>query len=103
MTVVIFTVADYAAQAVISSILRAALPEDPIVGEEDASTLRSPNTQAERDMRDRIVKLANDALTSELMLGDSKNWGIGPGMEKSDIEILDAIDAGSYEGGPDGR
>ena len=54
-------------------------------------------------MRDRIVKLANDALTSELMLGDSKNWGIGPGMEKSDVEILDAIDAGSYEGGPDGR
>ncbi len=103
MTIVIFTVADYAAQAVISSIIRAALPEDPIVGEEDASTLRFPNTQAERDMRDRIVKLANDALTSELMLGDSKNWGIGPGMGKSDIEILDAIDAGSYEGGPDGR
>jgi len=54
-------------------------------------------------MRDRIVKLANDALTGELMLGDSKNWGIGPGIEKSDIEILDAIDAGDYEGGPDGR
>jgi 3'(2'), 5'-bisphosphate nucleotidase len=103
VTIVIFTVADYAAQAVISTIIRAAFPEDPIVGEEDASTLRSPNTQTERDMRDRIVKLANDALTSELMLGDNKNWGIGPGMEKSDIEILDAIDAGSYEGGPDGR
>ena len=98
-----FTVADYAAQAVISSILRAAFPEDPIVGEEDASTLRFPNTQIERDMRHRIVKLANDALTSELMLGDSKNWGLGPGMEKSDVEILDAIDVGKYEGGPDGR
>jgi 3'(2'), 5'-bisphosphate nucleotidase len=54
-------------------------------------------------MRDRIVTLANDALTSELMLGDNKNWGVGPGMEKSDVEILDAIDAGKYEGGPDGR
>ena len=98
----IFTVADYAAQAVISTILRAAFPDDPIVGEEDASTLRFPNTQTERVMRDRIIKLANDALCSELMLGDNKNWGIGPGMEKSDVEILDAIDAGRYEGGPDG-
>jgi 3'-phosphoadenosine 5'-phosphosulfate (PAPS) 3'-phosphatase len=100
---IIFTVADYAAQAVISSILRAAFPDDPIVGEEDASTLRFPNTQVEWSLRERIVKLANDALTSELMIGDSKNWALGPGMEKSDVEILDAIDAGKYEGGPDGR
>jgi len=41
-------------------------------------------------------------LTSELMLGDSKNWGIGTGMEKSDIEILDAIDVGSCESGHQG-
>jgi 3'(2'), 5'-bisphosphate nucleotidase len=97
------TIADYAAQAVISTILQAAFPDDPIVGEEDASTLRFPNTQAERDMRDRIVQLANDALTSGLMLGDNKSWGIGPGMGKSDTEILDAIDAGRHEGGPEGR
>lgn len=85
----------------ISTILRAAFPDDPIVGEEDASTLRFPNTQAERDMRDRIVKLANNALAGEPMLDDDK---IKPRLlEKSDTEILDAIDAGRYEGGPDGR
>jgi hypothetical protein len=37
------------------------------------------------------------------MLGDNKSWGIGPGMGKSDTEILDAIDAGRHEGGPEGR
>lgn len=87
----------------ISTILRAAFPDDPIVGEEDASTLRFPNTQAERDMRERIVNLANDALAGELTVGDNKNWNMGPGMVKADHEILDAIDLGRYEGGPDGR
>ena len=39
-------------------------------------------------MRDRIVKLANEALTGELMLGDNTNWG---------------IDRGNFEGGAEGR
>ena len=54
-------------------------------------------------MRSRIVQLANDSLKGELMLGDNENWGIGPGMQKSDVNILDAIDEGKYEGGPVGR
>ena len=54
-------------------------------------------------MKDRIVELANEALTSELGLGDSSSWGIGPGEQKSDAELLDAIDRGKYLGGRIGR
>ncbi|KAF9530735.1 3,5-bisphosphate nucleotidase HAL2 [Crepidotus variabilis] len=97
------TIADFAAQAVISTILHNAFPTDLIVGEEDASELRSPNNAEEREMRERIISLANEALTSELMLGDNPTWGIGPGTAKSDSEILDAIDRGNYQGGSQGR
>jgi len=54
-------------------------------------------------MRDRIVKLANEALTGELMLGDNTNWGIGLGKERTQGDILDAIDRGNFEGGAEGR
>ncbi|PPR07661.1 hypothetical protein CVT24_003829 [Panaeolus cyanescens] len=94
------TVGDYAAQALISSILSRAFPEDPIVGEEDASDLRKPSG---KELKDRIVSLANEALTSELALGDNKDWGIGPGSEQTDAELLDAIDRGNYEGSSIGR
>ncbi|KAF8876779.1 hypothetical protein CPB84DRAFT_1795596 [Gymnopilus junonius] len=94
------TVGDFAAQAVISSMLKHAFPEDPIVGEEDAAELR---IESGKEMKDRIVALANEALTEELGLGDNQNWGIGPGQEKTDAEILDAIDRGNYEGGSSGR
>lgn len=91
---------DFAAQAVISSILHHAFPADPIVGEEDASDLRE---ESGKEMKDRIVGLANEAITADLGLGDNKNWGIGPGQAKSDAELLDAIDRGNYEGGRTGR
>ncbi|KAF8814588.1 3(2),5-bisphosphate nucleotidase HAL2 [Phlegmacium glaucopus] len=94
------TVGDFAAQAVISSILHRAFPDDSIVGEEDASDLRA---ESGKEMKDRIVELANEALTSELGLGDNSSWGIGPGEQKSDAELLDAIDRGNYEGGRIGR
>lgn len=94
------TVGDYAAQAVISSILHHAFPGDPIVGEEDASDLHA---EEGRLMRDRIIELANEALTAELGLGDSATWGIGPGQVKSAEELLDAIDRGNHPGGRDGR
>lgn len=54
-------------------------------------------------MKDRIVELANEALTYELGLGDNCSWEIGPGQQKSDAELLDAIDRGNYEGGRIGR
>ena len=94
------SVGDFAAQAVISSILHRAFPDDPIVGEEDASDLR---VESGKEMKDRIVTLANEALTYDLELGDNSNWGIGPGGQKSDAELLDAIDRGNYKGGRIGR
>jgi 3'(2'), 5'-bisphosphate nucleotidase len=93
------TVGDFAAQAVISSILQHAFPKDAIVGEEDASDLR---VESGKEMKERIVDLANEALTLDLALGDSDTWGIGPGQQKSAEEILDAIDRGNFEGGNSG-
>ncbi|KAI0288768.1 hypothetical protein BC826DRAFT_1107507 [Russula brevipes] len=52
-------VADYAAQAVINTILSHAFPDDPIVGEEDAAELRAPEGEA---LRTRVVELADDVL-----------------------------------------
>jgi 3'(2'), 5'-bisphosphate nucleotidase len=97
---IIFSVGDFAAQAVISSILLRAFPNDAIVGEEDASDLRA---ESGKEMKDRIVGLANEALTHELELGDNDSWGIGPGEQKSDAQLLEAIDRGNYEGGKVGR
>lgn len=54
-------------------------------------------------MKDRIVELANEALTYELELGDDRRWGVGPGEQQSDAWLLDAIDRGKYEGGRIGR
>ncbi|KAJ3513536.1 hypothetical protein NMY22_g15011 [Coprinellus aureogranulatus] len=93
-------VGDFAAQALISTILHNAFPKDPVVGEEDASDLRVESGKA---MRDRIVELANDALVSPLAAGDDAAWGIGPGKERTVDEILEAIDRGNHAGGPTGR
>jgi len=93
-------VGDFAAQAVIASILSSAFPSDKIVGEEDASDLRLPEGKS---MKDRIVTLANEALTLPLGLGDNELWGIGPNATKSDDEILQAIDKGNHDGGRVGR
>ena len=54
-------------------------------------------------MKDRIVQLANEALTRELGVGDVEQWGIGPGKELSAEQLLDAIDLGNYGGGRTGR
>lgn len=83
----------------ISIILQHAFPEDPIVGEEDAVELRAKSGE---EMRDRIVSLANEALTGELGLGDNVEWGIGPGQEKTPAALLDAIDRGNHPGGSTG-
>lgn len=93
-------VGDFAAQALISTILHNAFPDDPIVGEEDASDLR---VESGKTMRDRIVELANDALVAPLAPGDDDSWGIGPGKERTTDQILEAIDRGNHPGGATGR
>lgn len=93
-------VGDFAAQAVIATIIHNAFPNDPIVGEEDASDLR---VESGKSMKDRIVALANEALTAPLSQGEDPSWGVGPGAERSADQILEAIDRGNYPGGSTGR
>ena len=95
------TVGDFAAQAVVNTILGNAFPSDPIVGEEDSAELRGdePATVA---LRQRVIELANQALTADLVLGDNEQWGIGPGKERTEEQLLEAIDRGNYDGGKQG-
>ncbi|KAH9986851.1 hypothetical protein BJV77DRAFT_1070764 [Russula vinacea] len=117
------TVADYSAQAVINTILSQAFPEDPIVGEEDASDLRAPTTEAGHALRARVVELADDILAHPpLTLGTSSGdadsdpdpesdigggggeraeWGLGRRWGAD--ALLKAIDRGSHAGGRSGR
>lgn len=93
------TVADYSAQAVISTILHNAFPSDPIVGEEDAADLRTPGNA----LAQRITELANDALALPLRDWERPEWGIGPGSTRTTAQLLDAIDRGNHSGGRTGR
>ena len=77
---------DFAAQAVVNSIIGKAFPDDKIVGEEDASDLR---VEENAQLKSRVVELANQSLTAELGLGDNVQWGIGPGHQRTSQEILD--------------
>jgi 3'(2'), 5'-bisphosphate nucleotidase len=77
------TVADFAAQAVVTHDLRRAFPDTPMVGEEDAAELRDPANSA---LRDKVV-----AHVREFEAGLSPD------------EILDLIDYGTDPGGPEGR
>src|ERR1700761_8549377 len=80
-------------------MLKNAFPEDPIVGEENATELRA---EEGRVLRERIIDLANEALVAPLLDGDKAEWGVGPNQAKSAAEILDAIDRGNYDGGRTG-
>ena len=51
------TVADFASQALVAARLAAAFPDDSLVGEEDASALRTP---AERDRLEKITRFVAD-------------------------------------------
>ena len=106
--------ADYSAQAVINTILSQAFPEDPIVGEEDASDLRAP-TEESQALRARVVELADDILAqppSAASASDPDSDIGGGGFERSEWglgkrwgadALLKAIDRGNYAGGRTGR
>ncbi|ORY32830.1 hypothetical protein BCR39DRAFT_521890 [Naematelia encephala] len=80
------TVADLSAQALISLHLQSHFGEDKIVGEEDTTELR-----ANDPLRAKVVSLVNEGF------GREEGWGRGHIWEES--EVLNAIDAGSSEGG----
>lgn len=76
------TVADFAAQAVVSHLLRQRFPTLPMVGEEDADSLRQDE---HAPLRARVMAAVEEVL---------------PGISQDDV--LEAIDRGSYAGGPSG-
>lgn len=77
------TVADYGAQALVSAALADAFPQDPLVGEEDATDLRSP---ANAELREKVVAAVSQ---------------VSPDLSAE--QILAAIDRGNYAGGGTGR
>lgn len=110
-------VGDFSAQAVINTILSQAFPEDPIVGEEDATDLRVPN-EASQALCARVVELADDILAQpprpaashpspssspdssdigNIEEGEKAEWGLG--RRWGTDALLKAIDRGSHVGG----
>jgi 3'(2'), 5'-bisphosphate nucleotidase len=110
-------VGDFSAQAVINTILSQAFPEDPIVGEEDATDLRVPN-EATQALCARVVELADDILAQpprpaashpspssspdssdigNIEEGEKAEWGLG--RRWGTDALLKAIDRGNHAGG----
>jgi len=77
------TVADFGAQAVVIAELLKAFPGEKVVGEEDASDLR---TEAAAEIKDKVVRHVKAIMP-----------------DRSEEQILAAIDHGTYEGGATGR
>jgi len=77
------TVADLAAQAVMTARLQESFRGDPIMAEEDSSTLHGANGEA---LVDRVLELARAAL---------------PGLDAAGLETL--LCRGDHPGGPSGR
>ena len=119
-------VGDYSAQAVINTILSQAFPDDPIVGEEDATDLRlgappsngkdeaeasrSRSRAAAAALCARVVELADDVLAQpprprldiEEEEGGERGeeraeWGLGKRWGAD--ALLKAIDRGNHAGG----
>ena len=74
------TIADFAAQSIVSIILKEYDQTIPLVGEEDAQLLRE-NEDLRKKVCDIVVQVMPD---------------------KNEYEILQAIDRGTHEGGPEG-
>ena len=83
------TVADFGAQAIICRAIAAAFPHDPIVGEEDAAELRTP------EMSDRLTQVTSfvQAVVPEATTENVPNWiDQGNGSVAERFWTLDPID-----------
>jgi 3'(2'), 5'-bisphosphate nucleotidase len=87
------TIGDFGAQALIIQAIKKNFPEDQIVGEEEASTLRN-----DIKLRDQIW-----AFVRETTLTDASAEMIVGGPIETVDAMLDAIDAGNSAGGSKGR
>lgn len=87
------TIGDFGAQALIIHAIRSNFPQDEIVGEEEASSLRENRSLVEQ-IWDLVKSTKLEDRVSEMDLG---------GPIKSDEQMLQAIDGGSSPGGAHGR
>ena len=87
------TVGDFGAQALIISAIRHNFPNDEIVGEEEASSLRS-----NKELTSQIWELVKNVKLDDEK-ADSELGGPVPTVEA----MLEAIDAGNSAGGAKGR
>lgn len=96
------SVADYAAQALVSTLLAKHFPEDPLIGEEDANDLRTPEQSS---VKDKIIELANGALAKSTGTPDDQApWDAALRGEKpSEDNWLQAIDRGNAQYSSKGR
>lgn len=95
-----FIVGDFAAQALISQIIHTVFPDDPIVGEEDASELYSPE---KKEILHNITSIVNEGLTADRLDYEKEDWAIGLGRDISPQEVRENIDRGKHNGGNVGR
>jgi 3'(2'), 5'-bisphosphate nucleotidase len=87
------TIGDFGAQALIISAIKHNFPSDEIVGEEEASTLRS-----DKSLSSKIWSLVKD-----VSLNDAASDELLGGRIQSEEAMLDAIDLGNSAGGNKGR
>jgi 3'(2'), 5'-bisphosphate nucleotidase len=87
------TIGDFGAQALIISAIKNNFPDDEVVGEEEASSLRE-----DKNLSGKIWELVKG-----VKLDDEESDGLLGGAIKSEGEMLDAIDLGSSAGGDKGR
>lgn len=87
------TIGDYGAQALIIAAIKHNFPQDEVVGEEEASTLRE-----QKELSSKIWDLVKTT-----KLSDSDSDAILGGPIQSEDDMLKAIDAGNSAGGNKGR
>lgn len=87
------TIGDFGAQALIIAAIKHNFPQDEVVGEEEASSLRE-----EKDLSSKIWDLVKDA-----KLSDPDSDALLGGPIKTEDAMLDAIDQGNSAGGNKGR
>lgn len=87
------TIGDYGAQALIIAAIKHNFPQDEVVGEEEASSLRE-----QKDLSSKIWDLVKTT-----KLSDTDSDAILGGPIQSEDDMLKAIDAGNSAGGNKGR
>jgi len=87
------TIGDYGAQALIIAAIKHNFPQDEVVGEEEASSLRE-----QQGLSSKIWDLVKDA-----KLSDADSDALLGGPIRSEDDMLKAIDAGNSAGGAKGR